>query len=194
MRTSAANALADAPLKRRTPRPARALRPGRAGAPGTPMRLLRFALVGASGFAVDVAVYLALQWAGLDHRVARFVSFWPAASWNWLLNRRWTFGERPPGARAHQWARFVASSVAGLALNAGSYAVLTTLTGFFDRHRMLALVLGVGLGGLVNFTLATRYVYRRRLAGANRTGPTASRPRRRERARRPAIRSRDGGA
>ena len=151
--------------------PAQALRPGRAGAPGTPMRFLRFALVGASGFAVDVAVYLALQWAGLDHRIARFVSFWPAASWNWLLNRRWTFGERPPGARARQWARFVASSVAGLALNAGSYAVLTTLTGFFDRHRMLALVLGVGLGGLVNFALATRYVYRRRVRVVSRIPP-----------------------
>ena len=135
------------------------------------MRLLRFALVGASGFAVDVAVYVVLQWAGLDHRVARFVSFWPAASWNWLLNRRWTFSERASGARARQWARFVASSVAGLALNAGTYAVLTTLTGFFDRHRMLALVLGVGLGGLVNFALASCYVYRRRFADRSRTRP-----------------------
>ena len=66
----------------------------------------------------------------------------------------------------------MASSVAGLALNAGTYAVLTTLTGFFDRHRMLALVLGVGVGGLVNFALATGYVYRRRVADRNRTGPT----------------------
>ena len=149
-----------------------AVRPGRAGATGTAVRLLRFVLVGVSGFTVDVAVYLTLQWAGLDHRVAKFVSFWPAASWNWLLNRGWTFSERAPGTRARQWARFVAGSVAGLALNAGTYAVLTTLTGFFDRHRMLALVLGVGFGGLVNFALATRYVYRRRVADRNRTEPT----------------------
>ena len=170
-RTSAANELGDAPLERRTHMSAQALRSGRAGASGTVVRLLRFALVGASGFAVDIAVYFALQWAGLDHRVARFVSFWPAASWNWLLNRRWTFSERAPDARAGQWARFVASSVVGLALNAGSYAVLTTFTGFFDRHRMLALVFGVGLGGLVNFALATRYVYRWRLADRHRVRP-----------------------
>ena len=148
----------------------RAVRSGVAGASTVAARLMRFGLVGASGFAVDVACYLALQGLGLDHRVARLVSFFPAASWNWLLNRKVTFGERAPDARARQWARFVTSSVAGAGVNAGSYAVLTSLTGFFDHHRMLALLLGVGLGGLVNFALATRYVYRRRVADPG-TGP-----------------------
>ena len=83
----------------------RAARSRCAGATETAARLLRFGMVGASGFAVDVAFYLALQWIGLDHRVARFVSFFPAASWNWLLNRRVTFSERAPDARARQWAR-----------------------------------------------------------------------------------------
>ena len=150
----------------------RAARSRGAGASETAARLLRFGLVGASGFAVDVAFYLALQWIGLDHRVARFVSFFPAASWNWLLNRRVTFSERAPDARARQWARFVTASVAGLGVNAGSYAVLTSLTGFFDHHRMLALLLGIGLGGIVNYALATRYVYRRRTADTNRAGRT----------------------
>ncbi|MDE0456653.1 MAG: GtrA family protein, partial [Chromatiales bacterium] len=149
----------------------RAVRAGRAGASETAARLLRFGLVGASGFAVDLAFYLALQWVGLDHRVARCVAFFPAASWNWLLNRTVTFGERAPDARARQWARFVTSSVAGLVVNAGSYAALTSLTSFFDHHRMLALLLGIGLGGLVNFALATRYVYRRRVADTSRAGP-----------------------
>ena len=160
----------------------RAVRSGRTGLSETAARLVRFGLVGASGFAVDVAFYLALQWIGLDHRVARFVSFFPAASWNWLLNRTVTFGERAPDARGRQWARFVTSSVAGLGVNAGSYAVLTSLTGFFEHHRLLALLLGIGLGGLVNFALATRYVYRRRVADTSRRGrpsATPSRPPRR---------------
>ena len=149
----------------------RAVRAGIAGASETAARALRFGLVGASGFAVDLAFYLALQWVGLDHRVARCVSFFPAASWNWLLNRRVTFSERAPDARARQWARFVTSSVAGLGVNAGSYAALTSLTSFFDHYRMLALLLGIGLGGFVNFALATRYVYRRRVADTSRSGP-----------------------
>ena len=149
----------------------RAVRAGVAGASETAVRLLRFGLVGASGFAVDLAFYLALQWVGLDHRVARCAAFFPAASWNWLLNRTVTFSERAPDARARQWARFVTSSVAGLVVNAGSYAALTSLTSFFDHHRMLALLLGIGLGGLVNFALATRYVYRRGVADTSRAGP-----------------------
>ena len=140
----------------------RAFRAGRPDASGTAKRFLSFGLVGASGFIVDVACYLGLQWAGLDHRVARFVSFWPAASWNWLLNRRVTFGGRAPDPHMRQWARFVTSSIVGLIANAGSYTLMTSSVDFFDRHRLLALVIGVGLGGFVNFALATRYVYRRR--------------------------------
>ena len=128
---------------------------------GGPVRLLSFGLVGASGFVVDVACYLALQGAGAEHRLARLVSFWPAVTWNWLLNRRLTFGDRPREPRARQWTRFVACSLVGLGANVGGYLVLTSHVGFFDRYRLLALVVGVGLGGVLNFLLATLYVYRR---------------------------------
>ena len=140
---------------------------------GGPVRLLCFALVGASGFVIDLACWLGLQWAGVEHRLARFLSFWPAVSWNWLLNRRVTFRERAPEARARQWTKFVAGSLAGLVVNVGSYAGLTSFVGVFDRHRLLALVAGVGLGGLVNFLVATLYVYRRHVAAQ---GAGAGRP------------------
>ena len=128
---------------------------------GGPVRLACFALVGASGFVIDVACYLALQWAGVEHRLARLLSFWPAVTWNWLLNRRVTFAARPHAPRMRQWTRFVASSLVGLTANVGSYAALTSLVGFFDHHRLLALAAGVGLGGGVNFLLSTLFVYRR---------------------------------
>ena len=128
---------------------------------GGPVRLLCFGLAGASGFVVDVVCYLGLQWLGIEHRLARFVSFWPAVSWNWLLNRKGTFGDRPPEPRARQWVRFVAGSLVGLTANVGSYTALTSLVGVFDRNRLLALVIGVGLGGFLNFLLASLYVYRR---------------------------------
>ena len=66
-------------------------------------RLLCFILVGASGLAIDVACYLGLQWIGLEHRLARFLSFWPAVTWNWRLNRSLTFDERPRQPRVRQW-------------------------------------------------------------------------------------------
>ena len=142
---------------------------------GGPLRVLCFAVVGASGFVIDIVCYLALQWAGVEHRVARLLSFWPAVSWNWLLNRSVTFRDRAPEARARQWAKFVAGSFVGLVVNVGSYAALTSFTGVFDRHRLLALLTGVGLGGLVNFVLATLFVYRRHSAAQAAAEPEAGR-------------------
>ncbi len=129
---------------------------------GAIARLLSFALVGASGFVIDVAVYLGLQAIGAEHRAARFLSFWPAATWNWWLNRRLTFEERPRQARARQWTKFVAGSAIGLGVNVGAYLVLTGFVELFARHRLPALACGVLLGGGVNFLVANRYVYRRR--------------------------------
>ena len=142
---------------------------------GGPLRVPCFALVGASGFVVDLVCYLALQWAGVEHRVARLLSFWPAVSWNWLLNRSVTFRDRAPETRAGQWAKFVAGSLVGLAVNVGSYAALTSFTDVFDRHRLLALLTGVGLGGLVNFMLSTLFVYRRHSAAQAAAEPEAGR-------------------
>ena len=142
---------------------------------GGPLRVLCFALVGASGFVVDLVCYLALQWAGVEHRVARLLSFWPAVSWNWLLNRSVTFRDRAPETRARQWAKFVVGSLVGLAVNVGSYAALTSFTDVFDRHRLLALLTGVGLGGLVNFMLSTLFVYRRHSAAQAAAEPEAGR-------------------
>ena len=127
---------------------------------GGAARVLCFGLVGASGLAVDVACYLGLQWMGLEHRLARFLSFWPAVTWNWRLNRSLTFGERPPQPRVRQWGKFVAGSLAGLTLNVGGYTILTSLVDFFATRRLAALLLGVLLGTLANFLLANLYVYR----------------------------------
>lgn len=128
---------------------------------GHAARLVSFALVGGCGFVIDLAAYLGLQVLGVEHRLARFGSFWPAVTWNWLINRALTFDERPRDPRARQWTRFVASSALGLAVNVGSYTLLTSFVEPFARHRLPALVIGVGLGGIVNFLFADRFVYRR---------------------------------
>ena len=124
-------------------------------------RLLCFGLVGASGLAIDVAFYLGLQWMGLEHRLARFLSFWPAVTWNWRLNRSLTFGERPRQPHVRQWGKFVAGSLIGLSVNVGSYTLLTSYVDVFVHRRLAALLIGVALGTLGNFLLANFYVYRR---------------------------------
>ena len=125
-----------------------------------PARFACFALVGASGFVIDLACWQSLQAAGLGHRWARFLSFWPAVTWNWRVNRRVTFGDRPRERALRQWTRFVASSLIGLSANVGTYLALTAGIAFFDRHRLLALVFGVAAGAAANFLVADRFVYR----------------------------------
>ena len=129
---------------------------------GVAARLASFLCVGASGFVIDVAFYLGLQTLGLEHRLARFLSFWPAVTWNWRLNRALTFAERPWRPRARQWAQFVGSSLLGLCVNVGAYTALTSSMAFFDRNRLLALICGVALGSIANYLVANGYVYGRR--------------------------------
>ena len=123
-------------------------------------RVLSFGMVGVSGFVIDLVFYLGLQALGLEHRLARFVSFWPAVSWNWWLNRRVTFDDRPRQAPTRQWARFVIASLVGLGVNVGSYLALTSYVAVFARYPLFAFFLGIALGGGINFLVSTLYVYR----------------------------------
>jgi dolichol-phosphate mannosyltransferase len=54
-------------------------------------QFLRFCAVGASGYAVNLAVYAALLAAGLHYLAAATVSFLVAAASNYAWNRTWTF-------------------------------------------------------------------------------------------------------
>jgi putative flippase GtrA len=61
------------------------------------VQFVRFCLVGASGFAVNLAVYAAMLSLGLHYLAAAAVSFVVAALSNFLWNRRWTFEARTAG-------------------------------------------------------------------------------------------------
>ena len=81
------------------------------------MQLLKFCLVGGSGYLVNLAVFAVLASVlGVHHIAAAIGAFVVAVSNNFFWNRHWTFepGERP----AHfQAARFFAVSLAALGIN-----------------------------------------------------------------------------
>jgi putative flippase GtrA len=54
-------------------------------------QFVRFCAVGASGYAVNLAVYAALLAAGLHYLAAAAISFLVAAASNYTWNRIWTF-------------------------------------------------------------------------------------------------------
>ena len=121
--------------------------------------VVHYGAVGASGFVIDVGFYYLLQLLGLEHQIARAISFWPAVSWNWALNRVTTFSERRRRPKAKQWFEFVVTCLIGFSVNWGIYFVLTSKVPFFDSYRFIALMVGIGSASLFNFTASTLFVY-----------------------------------
>jgi dolichol-phosphate mannosyltransferase len=79
-------------------------------------QFLRFCAVGASGYAVNLAVYAALLAAGLHYLAAAAISFLVAALSNYVWNRVWTF--RTSGAPVlGQGARALVVSALSLGAN-----------------------------------------------------------------------------
>jgi len=90
---------------------------GALGRPQNWLQLARFCAVGASGYAVNLAVYtLLLHGAGLHYLLAATGSFLVAVTNNYTWNRLWTFrGQR--GHVAYQGLRFLVVSTLALAAN-----------------------------------------------------------------------------
>jgi putative flippase GtrA len=88
-------------------------------APHNWVQLFKFCVVGAGGYAINLAVYTALlKWAGLHYLVAALISFLVAVSNNYWWNRHWTFrGQR--GHFAYQGMRFGVVSAVALGANLG---------------------------------------------------------------------------
>jgi putative flippase GtrA len=85
--------------------------------PANWLQLFKFGLVGASGYAVNIAVFAVLaEGAGVHHLAAAVGAFCVAVSNNFLWNRHWTF-RAGAGHAGFQAARFLAVSVAALGLN-----------------------------------------------------------------------------
>ena len=127
----------------------------------TKAEFFQFAAVGSSGFIVDLGFYLLLQVFGLSHTVARAISFWPAVSWNWMLNRLITFSHREKTPKATQWGAFASSSLLGFAVNYGTYYTLTTFVPFFQEHMILALIVGVLMGMGFNFSISNLFIFKK---------------------------------
>jgi putative flippase GtrA len=88
------------------------------------VQLAKFALVGGSGYLINLGVFAVLaDEVGIAHQVAAVAAFCVAVLSNFFWNRRWTF--RPDsGAAGFQAARFFAVSVASLGLNLGVLELL----------------------------------------------------------------------
>jgi putative flippase GtrA len=85
--------------------------------PASWLQLLKFGLVGCSGYLINLGVFALLaDNVGVHHLTAALAAFCVAVGSNFLWNRRWTF-EPGDGHAGFQAARFFAVSLAALAIN-----------------------------------------------------------------------------
>jgi putative flippase GtrA len=112
------------------------------------VQLFKFGLVGATGYAVNLAVFALLTQAlDVHHIAAAIAAFCVAVTNNFWWNRHWTFQARA-GHPGFQAARFFAVSVAGLGFN---LLVLELLISSAGLEEVPAQAIAVALSMPVNF-------------------------------------------
>jgi putative flippase GtrA len=110
------------------------------------LELVRYCLVGASGYVINLGVY-ALIYTELPYRLAFTIAFVVAASSNFVWNRVWTF-RVAHGVPHHQYARFL--TVSGVAL-AMDLAVLSFLVDAVGLHKVAAAAVAIVVATPVSF-------------------------------------------
>jgi dolichol-phosphate mannosyltransferase len=112
------------------------------------LQLFRFALVGGSGYVVNLAVFALLSGAFDVHHIAAAVgAFCVAVVNNFWWNRHWTFDARD-GHAGFQGVRFFTVSVIGLGVNLVLLELFVTTV---DLPELPAQALAVALTLPVNF-------------------------------------------
>jgi putative flippase GtrA len=100
--------------------------------PASWWQLLKFGIVGGSGYLINIAVFALLTGSlGVHHAPAAVAAFCVAVFNNFIWNRYWTFG---PGEDhpAFQAVRFFAVSVAALGINLVVLEALISLANMAD--------------------------------------------------------------
>lgn len=119
-------------------------------------QLLRFCVVGASGYVVNLAVFATLfSVVGLHHLGAAVGAFLVAWTNNFILNKFWTFRRHELSA-ARQGARYMAVSLAALALNLIALEMMVRA----GMPEVPAQAVAIALVMPVNFLLNRRWSFR----------------------------------
>lgn len=116
--------------------------------PASWWELIKFGMVGGSGYLINLGVFAFLSGnLGVHHLIAAVGAFCVAFASNFFWNRHWTFGAAD-GHAGFQAARFFAVSVAALLIN---LAVLEALVGGTSMGDLAAQAIAVAVAMPFNF-------------------------------------------
>ncbi|MFP6667896.1 MAG: glycosyltransferase family 2 protein [Pirellulales bacterium] len=123
-------------------------------------RPLKFCMVGSTGQAVDLSAF-ALLLAVAPLSIARALAIWVAMTWNFWLNRSFTFGGYKLRPIWQQYVLFCLSCLMGAVVNWSISVGLCAAFDFFAQWKILAAITGVLAGTAFNYLLSSRIVFRR---------------------------------
>jgi len=144
---------------------------------GNVSRLLQFCLVGASGMVIDLSTYALFQWifartalagqvvrhlGALDLVVAAVLAIALALTWNFSLNRRLTFNDARSGSILRQFLAYVLSNAVAISLNLTLRLQLPKYVAFFDRHKLVAAIVGIVMATGLSFSMSRWLVFQKR--------------------------------
>ena len=133
-----------------------------------PWQIARFAVIGAGSTLAYLGLYLLLR-GSMPAQAANLISLLLTAVANTAANRRLTFGiSGRPNAARHQFKGLLTFGI-GLALTAGSLAVLDANSPHPGRGAEIAVLLGANLvAAALRFALYRTWVFGRSKRGADR--------------------------
>jgi putative flippase GtrA len=111
-------------------------------------QLGRFAAVGASGYAVNLAMFaICVHLVGIDYRLSAVIAYVVSVVNNFWLNRHWTFGAKQEHPML-QAVRFFAVSLITFGF---TYVVLISLVGDAGLPKVLAQAIAIVAGTPLSF-------------------------------------------
>ena len=126
--------------------------------PANWFQLVRFSVVGGTGYVINLVVYSALVEGFSVHYIpAAMLAFCVAVTNNFLLNRHWTF-KATHGRATFQAPRFLAVSLIALGFN---LLVLELLVGLGGLHKIVGQAAAVLAATPLNFTGNKLWSFRR---------------------------------
>jgi dolichol-phosphate mannosyltransferase len=122
---------------------------------------MQFCFVGSTGMLVDLAIYAFLVVQGISLPVARAIGIAVAMSWNFGLNRRITFSYSRHDNFFKQYIKFVGSCLTGAIVSWSIAIFLPSKINIFAHYVLLAAIMGIVAGTVVNFSLSRFWVFKR---------------------------------
>lgn len=123
--------------------------------------MIRFAIAGVVGFAVDAGILYLMLALGAGYFVGRCVSFLAAVWVTWRINRHFTFSPRFGQSQWQEWWQYLLAMLAGGAVNYAAYSIAILLLPSTSLLPIYAVAVGSIAGMAINFFSAKLWIFRK---------------------------------